>query len=181
MTRRKCRTLIAAILVGLVSSAGASAEPIVVGQWTWTHDEVFGSLFTVTNSSDAPAEVSPGVPPIAAPPGWRSGDFTSLLVTLTVPPSTACPVLVDCSVTIADVGVGLSDFNLEFVDTLAVASATLSLEFLGRTLASTITTLGDGGLLTYDFTPAEVPEPVTLALVALGGVAWLARRRRACL
>ncbi len=180
MNRRLMKTVLTTLMVGFVSMGTASAAPIVVGTWTWTDlgelDFIpLGSEFAVTNSSQAPLQ-HPSLDPLAPGQGWQPGDFTNIVVTLT--PVGACPVLVDCSVTIADIGAGSVDVNLDFVDTLAVASATLSLDFLGQTLTSTISAVGGGGLLIYDFTPAQVPEPAGLALVSLGSAAWLATRRQ---
>lgn len=180
MNRRLMKMVLATLMVGFVSIGTASAAPIVVGTWTWTDlgelDGIpLGSEFAVTNSSQAPLQ-HPSLDPLAPGQGWQAGAFTNIVVTLT--PVGACPVPTDCSVTIQDLGAGISGFNLEFVDTLAVASATLSLDFLGQTLTSTIWAVGDGGLLIYDFTLAQAPEPASLVLVTLGGAAWLVRRRR---
>lgn len=180
MKRRLMKTVLATLVVGFVSVGTASAAPIVVGQWTWTEED-FGlgpeAVFTVTNFSNVPAEPAQDLPPIVpVPSGWQPGDFTNIFVTLT--PSGSCPVALDCSVTILDIDEGLSAFNLESVDSSAVASATLTLQFLGQTLTSTINAAGDGGLLVYEFTPTQVPEPASLALVSLGSAAWFAKRRR---
>lgn len=178
MIRRMVESLLAALAAAVASVATASAAPIVVGQWTWTGED-FGAgpeaVFTVTNSSAVPLAF-PSLESLAPGQGWQSGTFTNIVITLT--PVDACPVLNDCSVTIADIAPGASDFNLEMVELATVVSATLSLDFLGQMLTSTISRVGDGGLLIHDFTPAPapVPEPMSVALFVLGSAAWLTRR-----